>query len=169
MRSWLKCSSVGLSKPSKSGPTLAVQSQPPPSPLQELPAPIRDVSMPSPAQQIHSSLVPLPMPAPHPLARAALPTFYSQSAQAPRHSSSRSLSGSPAAKAPPVSQRNTCNTTWRHKPQPRTLLPLRPATPTPASDCPPARPLPIHALESCAGWEGDCPPPPTHKSVLLEE
>lgn len=101
---------------------------------------------------------------PHPLARAALPTFYSQSAQALRHRSSCGLSGSLAAKAPPVSQRNTCNTTWRHKPQPRTL-PLRPATPTPARDCPHARPLLIHAQRAVLAGSETTP----HKSVLLEE
>lgn len=65
------------------------------------------------AQQIHSSLVPLPMLLPTPLPGVPSLLYILSSAQAPRHSSSRSLSGSLAAKAPPVSQRNTCNTTWR--------------------------------------------------------
>ena len=73
--SWWKCSSVGHSKPSKSGPTLAVQSQPPPSPLQELPAPISEVSMPSSARSrfiLPWCLCPCCSP-PHPLCQACPP------------------------------------------------------------------------------------------------
>lgn len=95
------------------------------------------------AQQTHSSLVPLPRLFPTPLPGVPSLLYIPNSAQAVRRSSSRSLSGSLAAKAPPVSQRNTCNTTtWRLKLQPR-ALPLQPSIPTLARDCPPLALFPI--------------------------